>query len=246
MKLRLTHNSECEKANSLQKKSAFFQLVYNNYIRGHKMKIITYSILFVLLYVQLPLASAGQYNSILNIGDHLPEFSNLPSISGDTLSSNQLDEDILVFVSLANHCPWVKGMDKDLVALSNQFNSESVRIIGISMNHREDDRLPAMAVHAQKVGYSFDYLYDENQQFGKALGATRTPEYFVFNQQRKLIYMGALYNSPAKMSKDGSVKHINGDPNEFYVQNAILAALNNNPVEPAETRAHGCTVKYVQ
>jgi peroxiredoxin len=210
------------------------------------MKIFAYFILLVLFSLQSSLSFAGQYNSILSIGNNLPVFNNLPSISGETISSNQLEEDILVFVSLANHCPWVKGMDKDLVALSHQFKDDKVRIIGLSMNHREDDRLPAMAVHAQKVGYHFDYLYDESQELGRALGATRTPEYFVFNKKRKLIYMGALYNSPAKMSNDGSIKHINGEPSEFYVQNAILAALSDKPVSPSETRAHGCTVKYVQ
>ena len=210
------------------------------------MKTIAYSFFLLMLFLQSPFASAGQYNSILNIGDDLPAFNNLPSISGETISSDQLDEDILVFVSLANHCPWVKGMDSDLVALSNKFNNDSVRVIGLCMNHREDDRLPAMAVHAQKVGYNFDYIYDESQQFGRALGDTRTPEYFVFDKQRKLIYTGALYNSPAKMSNDGTVKHINGEPSEFYVENAILATLDNKQVNPSETRAHGCTVKYVQ
>jgi len=210
------------------------------------MKTITCFMFLLTFSLLAPLASAGQFNSILNIGDDLPEFNNLPSISGDTISSNDLNEDILVFVSLANHCPWVKGMDRDLVALSTQFNHASVRIIGLSMNHQDDDRLPAMKLHAQKVGYSFDYLYDESQEFGRALGATRTPEYFIFNKQHKLVYTGALYNSPAKMSNDGSIKHINGEPSEFYVQNAILATLNNEQVYPAETRAHGCTVKYVQ
>tara|TARA_R110002049_G_scaffold45948_1_gene133696 strand:+ start:72128 stop:72760 length:633 start_codon:yes stop_codon:yes gene_type:complete len=210
------------------------------------MKISALSLCSLLFLLQAPFASAGQYNSILNIGDDLPAFDNLPSISGETISSSQLDEDILVLVSLANHCPWVKGMDKDLVALSNKFKNDSVRIIGLSVNHRDDDRLPAMVIHAQKVGYNFDYMFDESQELGRALGATRTPEYFVFNKQRKLIYTGALYNSPAKMSSDGTVKHINGKPSEFYVENAILATLENRQVTPSETRAHGCTVKYVQ
>jgi len=189
---------------------------------------------------------AGQYNSILNIGDTLPAFNDLPSTSGDTLSSSDLDEDILVLVSLANHCPWVKGMDKDLVALSHEFSDSNVRIIGLSMNHREDDRMPAMKQHANKVGYNFDYLYDESQDLGRALGATRTPEYFIFNKARELIYMGALYNSPAKMSGNGSIKHINGEPTEHYVRDAIQATLAGSAVAVAETRAHGCTVKYVQ
>ena len=194
----------------------------------------------------ITLGYSGQYNSIINIGDTLPTFNDLPSTSGNLLSSQDLNEDILVLISLANHCPWVKGMDEDLVALSQEFDGSSVRFIGLSMNHREDDRMPAMKIHADKVGYTFDYLYDESQSLGRALGATRTPEYFVFNKERKLVYMGALYNSPAKMSSSGNVKHINGEPTEHYVRNAISATLAGNSVAIPETRAHGCTVKYVQ
>ena len=190
--------------------------------------------------------SAGQFNSIISIGDSMPAFDALPSISGQNISSRDLDEDIIVFVSLANHCPWVKGMDQDLVSLTETFQDGNVRFIGLSMNHREDDRLPAMKKHAQKVGYRFDYLYDESQQLGRALGATRTPEYFVFNRQRKLVYTGALYDSPAKMNYDGSVTHINGQPGQHYVSEALHAVLANKEVAIKETRAHGCSVKYVQ
>jgi len=210
------------------------------------MKTIIQIAIVTLVYSTVSPIFAGQYNAILNIGDKLPEFKNLPSITGKTLSSDEVSEHILVLVSLANHCPWVKGMDKDLVELSQEFKDHSVRIIGLSMNHREDDILPAMKIHAENIGYDFDYLFDESQQLGRALGATRTPEYFVFNKNRELIYMGALYNSPAKMNKDGSIKHINGEPTEHYVKNAVISALNNKPVMTEETRAHGCSVKYVQ
>ena len=76
--------------------------------------------------------------------------------------------------------------------------------------------------------------------------ATRTPEYFVFNKERELVYMGLLHNSPGKMGKNGNVKYINGDPSEFYVQAAVEHTLQDKTVSPAETRAHGCTIKYVQ
>jgi peroxiredoxin len=195
----------------------------------------------------LPLISlAGKYNAIMNIGDPLPVFSHLPSTAGNTVSSDQIGEQVLVIVSLANHCPWVRGMDKDLVELVSTFEDQSVRFIGLSVNHREDDRLPAMKIHADKNGYQFDYLYDESQALGRKLGATRTPEYFVFNGERNLVYMGALYDSPAKMNHDGSVSHINGEPAEFYVRDAIVSVLSGEQVEINETRAHGCTVKYVQ
>lgn len=189
-------------------------------------------------------AIAGEYNAVLSIGDDMPSFSDLPNIDGSTLSSGDIEEDVIVMVSLANHCPWVKGMDPDLVKLADKFADENVRIVGLSFNHREDDRLPAMKKHAEKNGYTFDYLFDESQDLGRALGATRTPEYFVFNADRKLVYTGALYDSPAKMSRDGTISHVKGDPSAFYVRDAIAATLGGKDPDPAETAARGCTVKY--
>ncbi len=189
-------------------------------------------------------SQAGKYNQVINIGDPLPAFTNLPATDGSTLSAADITEDVLVMVILANHCPWVKGMDQDLIKLVDTFKGQSVRVVGFGVNLREDDRLEAMKSHAKKVGYNFTYVFDESQELGRQLGATRTPEYFVFDQDRKLTYMGLLYNSPAKMNADGSVKHINGKPSEFYVQAAVEASLKGQPVAPAETRAHGCSVKY--
>ncbi len=189
---------------------------------------------------------AGKFNAVLNIGDPMPTFNNLPGTSGNTLSSDQLTESVIVFVSLANHCPWVRGMDKDLVQLVTDFEDDDIRVIGISMNHREEDRLSAMKKHAIRIGYNFEYLFDESQELGRQLGATRTPEYFIFNADRKLVYMGLLHNSPGKMNSDGSVNYINGEPDEFYVKNAIKNILNDETVLPAETRAHGCSIKYVK
>ena len=191
-------------------------------------------------------ASAGKYNTILNIGDSMPEFSNLPAIDGTSMSSKNLKQDVIVMVVLANHCPWVKGMDQDLVKLADSFKDKSVKIVGLSVNLREDDRLEAMKVHAKKVGYNFSYVFDESQELGRQLGATRTPEYFVFDKDRKLQYMGLLYNSPAKMNKDGSVRHINGEVTENYAFDAISALLAGEKVAVPETRAHGCSVKYEQ
>ncbi len=186
---------------------------------------------------------AGQYNKVLNIGDSMPSFTQLPDISGKNLSSKDLNADVVVLVSLANHCPWVQGMDQGLVDLASSFKGKSVDIIGFSVNRREDDRLPAMIEHAQKNGYNFPYIYDESQQLGRDLGATRTPEYFVFNKERMLVYMGLLTNSPA-MKRGDKVRYINGEPTDFYVSDAINTTLDDQPVKVAETRAHGCSVKY--
>jgi peroxiredoxin len=180
----------------------------------------------------------------MSIGDPLPVFESLPTTDGDTLSSTDLGESVVVLVSLANHCPWVKGMDGGLVELVDQFEGQDVRVIGFSVNHREDDRLPAMKKHAGKNGYNFTYMYDESQDLGRQLGASRTPEYFVFNADRKLVYMGLLTNSPARKTRSGGISFINGDPVDFYVANAITTTLAGKATDPAETRAHGCSLEY--
>lgn len=189
-------------------------------------------------------AFGGAYNAVAEIGDPLPAFENLPATDGSTLSSSDLEEDVVVLVFLANHCPWVRGMDGDLVALVDSFEGESVRFVGVSVNHRDEDRLPAMKEHASRVGYNFTYVYDESQELGRALGATRTPEYFVFDDDRELVYMGAIHDSPALETSDGSIDYTRGEPSEHYVADSVRATLAGEPVEPAETRAHGCSVEY--
>lgn len=201
----------------------------------------------ILVFITLVLSSfsyAGKYNQIISIGDQMPDFFHLPSIAGKTISSDDLKQDVLVLVLLANHCPWVKGMDADLIKLVDKFADKDVKVMGFSVNHREDDRLDAMKEHAKKVGYNFSYVFDESQDLGRKLGATRTPEYYVFDKNRKLAYMGLLYNSPAKMNRDGSIRHINGEVTEHYVADAIDALLNNKTPETTETRAHGCSATY--
>lgn len=187
--------------------------------------------------------NAGEFNSVINIGDPMPTFNNLPGIDGSNLSSDDITESVVVLVSLANHCPWVKGMDQQLVDLVNEFKDKDVRVIGFSVSPRDDDRLPAMIKHAEEYGYNFSYVYDESQQLGRDLGATRTPEYFVFNTDRSLTYMGLITNSPI-IKVLGVSRKINGDPTEFYASDAINSTLEGKAVTVAETRAHGCSVKY--
>jgi peroxiredoxin len=189
-------------------------------------------------------AFAGKYNSVVDIGAPMPQFTNLPATDGATLSSKDIHEDVVVLVFLASHCPWVKGMNGDLVKLVDEFQGQSVRVVGVSVNHRQDDRLPAMKEHAAQFKYNFTYVFDESQEVGRKLGATKTPEYFVFNKDRKLVYMGAIHNSPAQMRADGTVNYTRGEPTQFYAADAVKAALAGKPVPEAETRAQGCTVEY--
>jgi peroxiredoxin len=115
---------------------------------------------------------AGEYNAVLDIGAPMPSFESLPATDGSKLSSSDLDEEVVILVFLANHCPWVKGMDGDLVALVDSLEGKDVRVVGVSVNHREEDRLPAMKKHGANAGYNFTYVFDESQELGRQLGAT--------------------------------------------------------------------------
>jgi cytochrome oxidase Cu insertion factor (SCO1/SenC/PrrC family) len=197
-----------------------------------------------LLVAIAPASSAAKYNQVVDIGAAMPEFDNLPATDGSTLSSRDIKEDVVVLVFLANHCPWVRGMDRDLIALVDKHKGRSVRVVGVSVNRREDDRLPAMKKHAAAVGYNFTYVFDESQNLGRKLGASRTPEYFVFDKGRKLVYMGLLHNSPASERSDGTVNYTKGTPTEFHVSDAINAALAGKAAPVSETRAAGCSLEY--
>lgn len=203
------------------------------------------SIGFTLLLIAVALpVPGGQYNAVVDIGAPMPSFSSLPAADGSTLSSKDLKDDVVVLVFLACHCPWVNGMDADLVKVVDEMKGKSVRFVGLALNHRDDDRLPAMKEHAKKKGYNFTYVYDESQNIGRVLGATHTPEYFVFNKERKLVYMGAIHDSPAHTARDGEVLYTRGAPKAFYVRDAILETLAGKPVATPETRAQGCTLQY--
>jgi hypothetical protein len=90
-----------------------------------------------------------------------------------------------------------------------------------------------MKKRAQAKGFNFPYLHDPGQKVGRAYGATVTPEFFVLNRERKVVYMGAMdnNNNPARAQKN-------------YLEPAVEAALRGEKPAPAETAGRGCTIKY--
>jgi peroxiredoxin len=201
---------------------------------------------FVLTFTLAPgVLPAAKYNSVVQIGMKAPAFNSLPATDGKSYSMSDFKEDVLVVVFLANHCPWVRGGERDLIQIVNDFKGKSVRFIGIGVNLRQEDLLPAMKERASKVGYNFMYLHDPSQEIGRKFGATHTPEYFVLNKERQIVYTGLLTNSPAVV-EGAAPRYVNGDPKEFYVRDAITAMLTGRPVGVTETRAQGCTVEYTR
>ena len=207
-------------------------------------RMVSLRVLLPVAFATAILVYGGKYNSVVEVGMQAPGFSNLPATGGKTYSLADFKEDVVVVVFLANHCPWVQGGDKDLIQLVNDYKGKSVRVVGIGVNLRQEDALPAMKDHAAKVGYNFVYLHDASQESGRKYGATHTPEFFVLNQDRKIVYTGLLTDSPALMERNRSALYVNGPPKQFYVRGAIDAALAGKTPAVTETRAQGCTVEY--
>lgn len=188
-------------------------------------------------------AFAGQFNEVISIGDTMPQFDDLPTISGETISSKDLEEDVVVLVSMSNNCPFSTGIEDDLIAFTSSVKNQSVKIVAMGFNLHKGDLMPAMKKRAQDKGYNFTYLRDDSQELGRQLGTAITPEFFVFNKERKLVYTGLMHDSPP-MAQGEKTIYPKGKPTQLYVADAVSNTLSGKAVTIAETRPFGCTVEY--
>jgi peroxiredoxin len=165
-----------------------------------------------------------------------PSFD-LPGVDGRNHSLEEYaDAPVLVLVQSCNHCPYVLAWEGRINALQQEYGGRGVRIVAISSNDAEAypaDSFDAMVEHAREAGYTFDYLYDESQDVARALGSERTPEAFVYDADRRLVYHGAVDDS---REEEGVTQH--------YLKDAIEAALAGATPPVADTPPVGCTVKW--
>ncbi len=132
-----------------------------------------------------------------------------------------------------------------MIKLVEEMKGRALRVVGVSVNHREDDRLAAMEEHTSRIGYNFSNIFDESQQIESKLVATRTPEHFVFDQNRKLAYIGLLIDSPATIHKNKSLHYTHqGSPRQYYVKDAIETLLAAKTVGNTKLCTHGHLVVY--
>jgi len=183
-------------------------------------------------------AVAGTYNKQLSIGDAAPAWTDLPGADGEKHSLADLAQrDVLVICFTCNTCPYAVDYEDRLIALAKKFAAEGNRcgLVAINANKVKDDLLPAMQERAKAKGFNFPYVHDETQQVARSYGATFTPEFVVLNKDRKVVYLGAMDDSP-----DGS------KITKRYVEDAVAAALAGRKPEISETPAVGCAVRYVR
>lgn len=139
----------------------------------------------------------------LQIGAKAPDF-HLPATDGKRYKLSDFQDEFLVIFFTCNHCPYVIGSDELTRASALRFGPKGVRFIGINSNsantYREDD-FPHMVMRMEEEKFPWLYLYDESQEIALAYGALRTPHFYLFNKERKLLYTGRGVDQPKDAGK---------------------------------------------
>jgi peroxiredoxin len=173
----------------------------------------------------------------LDLNARAPDFK-LPATNGKTYQLSDFDDaKVLVIFFTCNHCPYVLGSDEVTRQAAVKFAPQGVRFVGINSNskntHPEDD-FPHMVARMKKEKFPWVYLRDESQDVALAYGALRTPHFYVFDQDRKLVYTGRGVDNP----RDTSKMTVND------LENALREHLAGKPITTSLTNPLGCNVKW--
>lgn len=177
-------------------------------------------------------------STMLPLGTPAPDFR-LPDTDGRTVSLGDFrDAPALLVAFICNHCPYVKHVRHELARLAEAYQEKGVAVVGINSNDVEnypDDRPELMAREKAEVGYTFPYLYDETQAVARAYEAACTPDFYVFDGSRRLVYRGQLDGS-----RPGNGVPVTGRD----LRAALDAVLDGRPVEGDQRPSMGCNIKW--
>ena len=173
----------------------------------------------------------------LAIGNQAPDFD-LIGTDVDYYSLDSFkDFDNLIIFFTCNHCPYVTGSDEVTRKTVEKFNNEQFKFIAINSNSKntyEDDSFDNMVKRMDEFKFPWLYLYDETQKTAKDYGALKTPHFYVFNQERKLVYTGRGVDSP----KDSSNIKVND------LDRVLSELVENKKISVPVTNPIGCNIKW--
>jgi len=195
-------------------------------------------LLTLITLVALPFSEVEQ----LQLGDKAPKQElELKNIDGNPLTLGKLkgEKGLLVIYS-CNTCPWVVAWEDRYNEIYKECAKEGIGFVLVNSNEakREGaDSMEEMKAHAKEKGYfNFAYVVDENHVLADAFGATKTPDVFLFNGNMELVYKGAIDDN----SKDKNAVE------EPYLMNAVKALSAGKEINPATTKALGCSIKRIK
>ncbi len=177
-------------------------------------------------------------STMQELGTLMPAFS-LPDTNEKTVSSNSFVEarGVLV-VFICNHCPYVKLIRPELAGIGRKYSERGIAVVAINSNDAK--KYPAdcpakMAEEARDAGYTFPYLYDETQEVARAFRAACTPDFFLYDQSRKLVYRGQFDDARPENGRPVT----GGD-----LRAAMDSLLNAAPISPGQKPSMGCNIKW--
>ncbi len=178
------------------------------------------------------------YSSMLTLGTELIPFNLSNTVSNKHFSSNELDNSkpsLIMFI--CNHCPYVIHYHSEIQQISKDYK-DLINIVAISSNDVEiypQDGPQEMNDLWEELGLSFPYLFDETQMIAKAYKAECTPESYLFDSNKKLVYRGRL---------DESTPNSNIQPSGKDIRNALDNLLNNAEIDSEQFPSMGCNIKW--
>lgn len=178
-------------------------------------------------------------SNMIPLGTVAPAFSLPDTVSGNTYTLEQLrGEKATLIMFICNHCPYVKHINSQLVALANHYMPKGIKFVAISSNDaiaQPDDAPDKMKETALEEGYPFPYLYDETQAVAKSYDAACTPDFYIFDGALKLVYRGQLDDS-----RPSNTTPLSGAD----IRAALDAILTGNAVSPRQRPSIGCNIKW--
>jgi peroxiredoxin len=171
------------------------------------------------------------------VGTQAPAFS-LPGVDGKTRSLDSFgDAEVLVAVFTCNHCPYAKANEDRLIEIQRDYGPRGVQLVAINPNdavHYPDDSFGKMKERAAEKGFNFPYLCDETQEVARAYDAACTPDIFVFDRDRKLVYNGRIDDNWQMP------KHVT----RHDLRAVLDAALEGGTVDFEHVPSMGCSIKW--
>jgi peroxiredoxin len=173
-------------------------------------------------------------STMLPLGIEAPYFS-LIATDGSRKSLDDFEAaPALLVMFMCNHCPYVRHVETALSELADEYLARGVAIVGICSNDPEaypDDAPARLAAQKQRTGFVFPYLIDETQEVARAYRAACTPDFFLFDGDRRLVYRGQMDDS-----RPGGGSPVTG--------NDLRAALARRPVSDEQRPSMGCSIKW--
>ena len=173
----------------------------------------------------------------MTVGTTAPAFS-LPGVDGESWSLDSFaDAELLLVVFTCNHCPYAIANEDRLIEIQNDYGDKGLRMVAISPNDAEkypDDSFDEMKKRAADKAFPFPYLYDEGQDVARSYDAACTPDLFLFDRDRKLVYNGRVddnWQEPGRVTRQD-------------LRAVLDAALEGRSVDFEHVPSMGCSIKW--